>query len=86
MFGVAKVHYNYGGGGGSYVGGVCRTERWWWNGTDWQDDPVYTGSFETREQAEKFADECRANVKKRHYFVYGDNDPFGEDPSFYKDE
>ena len=79
MFGVGRVFTDYGGGGGSYVGGVCRTVKRWWTGSDWSDDPVYTGPFQTREEAEDF---IAKQPKHRyvHLYAYEGDDAFGENP------
>jgi hypothetical protein len=74
MFGVCWVQVCW-GGSGSYVGGISRTTRYWWNGRDWQDRPVDRGPFETKTEAEAFA-----KTQTKSYFVYEENDPFGEKP------
>lgn len=77
MFGVCWVHNDFGGGGGYYVGNICRTTRRWWDGRSWQEAPLNAGPFRTREEAEVFRrDECPTSS-----FVYEENDPYGEKPN-----
>jgi hypothetical protein len=51
MFGVAHVYVCYG-----YEGWASKTVRTWWNGTDWQSDPVDSGPFLTQDEAQLFVD------------------------------
>jgi hypothetical protein len=76
MFGVCEVWVDF-GGSGYYVGGVCRTSRFWWSGLRWLTVPINPGPFATRELAEAFAARQRI-LSKRHIFVYAEGDPFGE--------
>ncbi len=79
MFGVCKVFVDYGGGGGYYVGGVCRTTRQWWSPLGWVDQPVYQGPFPDRASAEAFIQQWSdIKIKGLGYFIYVDGDPFGE--------
>lgn len=81
MFGVCCVSHKWYGGSLT-----TRTDRIWWDGTEWVEDPVDEGPFLTREEAEAFANKRQANVPsscRMHYFDYGPRDPFGENSAYY---
>ena len=80
MYGVCRVFTDFGGGGGYYVGGVCRTTRLWWDGRAWMPEPNYVGTFETKDQASAFArgQNDGRKINGVGYFVYPANDPWGE--------
>lgn len=81
MFGVTHVYVDW-GGSGYYEGGVSRTMRFWWDGSDWKDKPIQRGPFESREAAQAFVDaQPDKGQKGVHIYVYAEGDPYGERPS-----
>lgn len=80
MYGVGSVRLDYGGGGGYYEGGVCRKVNRWWNGLQWQETPVDEGPFPSPTQAQDFAEACKREYPKTHFFTYESGDPWGENP------